>query len=122
MNSSDYMNSLEPSDFAETLSERQKSARHTLRQLSTDELHAVVRQLFPDGTHPWATVFSQFIEEHRSESPVRGETSDGFVFVYYPQSKCGMWYKYIGKSPAVGLLGTTELRMISEIMSGSARV
>jgi hypothetical protein len=116
------MGSLEPFDFADKLVERQKSAGHTMRQVSTDELHAMVRQLFPDGTHPWATEFSQFIEEHRSESPVRGETSDGFVFVYYPQSKCGMWCKYIGTSPAVGLLGATELRMISEIMSGSAGV
>jgi hypothetical protein len=82
-------------------------------------LQALVRQLFPDGTHPWATEFSQFIEERRSESPVRGETSDG-VFIYYPQSKCGMWYKYVGKLLDVGLLGPTELRMISEIMSESA--
>jgi hypothetical protein len=122
MNSLDYMNSLEPFDLADKLVERQKSARHTLRQVSNDELEALVRQLFPDGTHPRATEFSQFIEEHRSETPVRGETSDGFVFVYYPQSKCGMWYKYTGKSLAVGLLGPTELRMISEIMSGSAGV
>ena len=116
----DYINSLQPSDLDEKLVERRESARHTLRQTSSQELQELVRTLFPDGTHPWAAEFSKFIEEHRAESPVRGETSDGFVFVYYPQSNCGIWYKYVGKLPAVGLLGPSNLRMISEIMAESS--
>ncbi|MFY9987914.1 MAG: hypothetical protein WAK31_24365 [Chthoniobacterales bacterium] len=116
----DYTNSLQPSDFGEKLVERKESARHALRQTSSQELHELVRTLFPDGTHPWAAEFSKFIDEHRAESPVRGETSDGFVFVYYPQSNCGIWYKYFGELPAVGLLGPSNLRMISEIMAESS--
>ena len=120
MDTLDYMNSLQPSDFDEKLVERKESARHTLHQTSSQELQELVRALFPDGTHPWAAEFSKFIEEHRAESPVRGETSDGFVFVYYPQSKCGIWYKYFGELPAVGLLGPSNLSMISEIMAESS--
>jgi hypothetical protein len=116
----DYMNSLQPSDVDEKPVERRESARHTLRQTSSEELHELVRTLFPDGTHPWAAEFSKFIEEHRAESPVRGETSDGFVFVYYPQSNCGIWYKYVGKLLDVGLLWPSHLRMISDIMAGSS--
>jgi hypothetical protein len=107
MNSLDYMNCLQPSDFDEKLLERRESARHTLRKTSSQESHELVRTLFPDGTHPWAAEFSKFIEEHRAESLVRGE------------SNCGIWYKYFGESPAVGLLGPSNLRMISEIMAES---
>jgi len=91
------MNSLQPSDFADKLSQRRKYARHTLRQTPRQELHELVRALFPDGTHPWAAEFSKFIEKHRTEFRVRGETSDGFGLVYYPRSRCGIWYKYIRK-------------------------
>jgi hypothetical protein len=120
MDTLDYINSLQAFDFDKELVERRESVRHTLHQTSSQELHELVRTLFPDGTHPWAAEFSKFIEEHRAESPVRGETSDGFVFVYYPQSNCGIWYKYFDESLAVGLLWPSHLRLISEIMAESS--
>ena len=120
MNTRDYTNSLQPFDFDKELVERRESVRHSLRQTSSQELHELVRTLFPDGTHPWAEEFSKFIEEHRAESPIRGETSDGFVFVYYPQSNRGVWYKYFDESLAVGLLWPSHLRLISEIMGESS--
>jgi hypothetical protein len=119
MKSEDYTDSLQPVDFDEASLEREESARHKVRRASIKELNDLVHTLFPDGTHPWAAEFTKFIEDHRAESPVRGETSDGFVFVYYPQSNSGIWYKYIGKAPAVGILGPSNLRMISQIMSAS---
>jgi len=119
MNPEDYTDSLQPVDLAQTLAEREESARHNTRQASIQELQELVHTLFPDGTHPWAAEFTKFIEQHRAESTVRGETADGFGFVYYPQSNTGIWYKYFGESPAVGLLGPSHFRMISEIMSGS---
>jgi len=119
MKSEDYTDSLQPVDFAEASLEREESARHKVRRASIQELQDLVHTLFPEGTHPWAAEFTKFIEDHRAESPVRGETADGFVFVYYPQSKSGIWYKYFGKSPAVGLLGPSQLRMISEVISAS---
>jgi hypothetical protein len=110
-----------PSDFAEQLIQRAESARRTLRQTSSDELRALVRELFPDGTHPWAVEFSKFIDDHSAEPVVRGEASEGISFVYYPQSKSGVWYRYIDKAPAVGLLGQTDLKLLSEIMSASGQ-
>ena len=110
----------EPINFADILAKRRESARNSIREASVAEIHTLVTELYPDGNHPFVEIFSKFIEEHRAESPVRGETSDGFVFVYYPQSNCGIWYKYVGKLPAVGLLGPSDLRMISEIMAESS--
>jgi hypothetical protein len=109
----------EPPSFSETLVRRKESARHTLRSASPKELHALIGELFPDvpdGTHPFAEAFSKFIDEHRSESAIRGETSDGIAFVYYPRSNRGMWYKYAGSMvQGVGLLGENSLKALSEI-------
>ena len=60
------------------------------------------------------------MEERHAEPAVRGETSDGFAFVYYPQSNRGMWYEYKRKTLAgLGLLGQTSLKALSEISSGA---
>jgi hypothetical protein len=107
--------STEPLNFAATLSGRKESARRTLRQVSIEELRALSMELFADRAHPFAEPFSQFIEEHRSETAVRGETSDGISFLYYPRSNRGIWYMYIGERLSVGLLGTNSLKGLSEI-------
>jgi hypothetical protein len=107
----------EPSGFAEMLKQRTVSARKTLRQTSCEELRALVRELFPDGSHPWAEPMSQFIEEHQAETAVRGETSDGIAFVYYPRSNRGIWYERSGKELGVSMLGPTDLNALAEIVS-----
>jgi hypothetical protein len=109
----------EPAGFAEMLIQRKESARKTLRETSGEELGALVRELFPDSTHPWAGSFSKFIEEHHGERAVRGEISGGISFVYYAQSHAGIWFENTGKAFAVGLLGPTSLRLLSEIISGT---
>ena len=116
------MSPFEPSDFAEKLIQRTESARRTLRQTSSDELRALVRELFPDGTHPLAVEFSNFIEGHSAEPAVRGEAGEGISFVYYPQSKSGVWYRYIDQAPAMGLLGQSDLKLLSEIMPESGHL
>jgi hypothetical protein len=115
----DNMLPTEPIGFAEMLVQRKESAHKTLRETSDEELRTLVRELFPDSTHPWAGSFSKFIEEHHAERAVRGETSDGISFVYYPQSHAGIWFENTGKSFAVGLLGHTSLGLLSEIISGT---
>jgi hypothetical protein len=107
----------EAPDFAEMLKQRTESARKTLRQTSCEELRALVRELFPDGSHPWAEPMSQFIEEHQAETALRGETSDGIAFVYYPQSNRGIWYERTDKALGVGMLGRTDLKTLAEIVS-----
>lgn len=109
------------SSFAEKLIQRKEAARKTLRPTSNEELHALAHELFPDGTHPWAATFSQFVEQHKAEPALRGETFEGIGFIYYPRSNRGVWYEKIDKTYAVGLLGKTELKLLSEIVSESGR-
>jgi|SRR5215469_1925281 len=110
-----------PSDFAETVVQRKEAARKTLRPTSNEELHALSRELFPDGTHPWAATFSQFIEEHKAEPALRGETFERIAFVYYPRSNRGIWYRKIGDAYAVGLLDENELKILSEVATEAGR-
>jgi hypothetical protein len=111
----------EPTGFAERLAQRKESARRTLRDASIEELRALVEQLFPDGTHPFAEPFSKFIQEHASEKAVRAETADGISLVYYPRVNRGMWYKLEATGASVGLLGTTSLKALSEITAETGR-
>jgi hypothetical protein len=115
------MDPLESTDFAEKLTHRKEAARQTLRPTSNEELHALGQQLFPGGTHPWAETFSQFVEEHKAEPALRGETFEGIAFVYYPRSNRGIWYRKIGEAYAVGLLDENELKMLSEVATEAGR-
>src|SRR5260370_34529944 len=109
-------NIIDPAGFAERLALRKDSARQTLRGASKEELHALIGELFPpDTVHPFYERFSQFIEEHRSESAVRGETSDSIAFVYYARTNRSMWYMHTGKRPSIGLVGRNSLKALSEL-------
>jgi hypothetical protein len=111
----------EPISFADKLAQRKESARRTIRETSAAEVHTLVTELYPDGTHPLAEVFSKFIEEHRSERVFRGEASEGAGFVYYPKSNNGIWYQYTGKLASVGRLGPGALKALAEIMAETGR-
>lgn len=113
---------VERETFSETLHLREASARKTLRKTSVEELQGLVVEIFTDTEHPWFASFLRFIEEHRSEPAYRGETSDGYAFVFYPRSNSGFWYENEGKEFAVGLLGPTSLKALSEIMAGRGYV
>ena len=108
----------EPASLADLLTEREASARRTVRGISYEELHSLYQKLFADRADSWAEQFSQFIEEHRSEHAFRGETSDGYAFVYYPSSNLGIWYENTGKAFAVGLLSERVLKSLAEIVAG----
>ena len=106
----------EPPSFSETLAQRKEAARNTLRRASSPELHALITEFFPDGTGPFAEAFTNFIDEHRSETAVQGEASDGVGFVYYPRADRGMWYKYDrGTLLGVGVIGENSRKALSEL-------
>ena len=98
----------EPPSFSETLARRKESARNTLRTAFPKELHALIAELFPEGTtSPFAEAFINFIDGHRSETAVRGETSDGVGFVYYPRSDRGTLL-------GVGVMSENSRKALSE--------
>lgn len=108
----------EPLSFSETLARRKESARNTLRSASPKELHALIAELLPpdETASPFAEAFTNFIDEHRSETAVLGETSDGVGFVYYPRADRGMWYKYDrGTLLGVGVISENSRKALAEL-------
>jgi hypothetical protein len=103
------------SDLAEKFAERKESARRTLRDVSSKEVHDLVLHLFPDTNHPFAEPVERFVEEHKTERAVRGETSDGASFIYYPQANQGIWYTQKEGSLSVGLLASRSLQALAEL-------
>ena len=103
------------SDLAEKFAERKESARRTLRDVSSKEVHDLVLHLFPDTNHPFAEPVERFVEEHKTERAVRGETSDGASFIYYPQANQGIWYTQKEGSLSIGLLASRSLQGLAEL-------
>ncbi len=110
----------EPQNFSELLEQRKASAKETLRAASDEELVALVDYLFPDGTHPWAEAFREFIQTHRSERSLRGETFDGIGFVYFPTSNRGIWFHHMNTVQGVGLLSDRSLAVLADISRGKS--
>jgi len=110
----------EPQNFTDLLEQRKASAQETLRAATDEELVALVDFLFPDSTHPWAEPFREFIETHRSERALRGETFDGIGFVYFPTANRGIWYHFTNTVHGVGLLSDRSLQVLADISSGKS--
>jgi hypothetical protein len=60
---------LESPNFAEKLSRRKEAALQTLRPTSTEELHALSHELFPDGTTPGRQHFRNLSRSTRQNQP-----------------------------------------------------
>jgi hypothetical protein len=72
----------EPS-FEEIVSGRQESAAKSVRSATPEELRKLLDEIFSaDPSHPWHKSFRQFLEDHKDENAHRGETSDGYSFVF----------------------------------------
>lgn len=112
----------EPTSFTELLEQRRVSVQETLRTATDEELVALNAQLFPDGQHPWAEAFRNFVQEHKAERALRGETSDGYAFIYYPTANRGIWYRHLETVQGVGILSETSLKALAEIVRGHTKM
>ena len=109
----------EPIDFSATLKARRESASETVHEISADDLRALADKLFPDTSHPWFETIHKFVEEHKTERLLQGETSDGYGFVYCPNVNRGLWYQFQDKVRGVGRLSEHSLATLKEITAGN---
>ncbi|MEO6848184.1 MAG: hypothetical protein ABI443_11045 [Chthoniobacterales bacterium] len=107
----------EPVDFHEMLKARKDSAAETIHEISIDDVRALVDKLFPDVSHPWHEICNKFIDEHKAERILQGETSDGVGFIYCPNVNRGIWYEFVGKARGVGIISERSLAALKEITS-----
>jgi len=105
----------EPS-FTELQEARRQSVERSLRPVAAEELEAHVAELFTDDLHPWLEMFRAFIREHREEQAYRGETFDGYGFVFYPRAHRGIWYFVEDGVRGIGFLSERNLRALADLL------
>jgi hypothetical protein len=106
----------EPS-FDEILASRKQSATESLRPATPEEVRKVLQEIFAaDPQHPWLESFTRFVADHHVETAYRGETSDGFSFVFYPSSGRGMWYRFDTRLTGVGLISENWIKFLTGLV------
>jgi hypothetical protein len=106
----------EPS-FEEIVSARQESAAKSLRSATAEELRKLLDEIFSaDLSHPWHKSFTQFVEDHEDETAYRGETSDGYRFVFYPSTRRGMWCRFDTRLSGVGIISEKTINFLAQLV------
>lgn len=106
----------EPS-FEEIVSARQESAAKSVRSATPEELRKLLDEIFSaDPSHPWHKSFTQFVEDHKDETAYRGETSDGYSFVFYPRTSRGMWYRFDTRLSGVGTISEKTMNFLTQLV------
>jgi hypothetical protein len=106
----------EPS-FEEIVSARKDSAAASLRFATPEEVRRTLDEIFSaDPLHPWFESFTRFVEDHKDESAYRGETSDGYSFVFYPRSGRGMWYRFDTRLTGVGIISENAIKFLIQLV------
>jgi hypothetical protein len=106
----------EPS-FEEIVSARKESAAKSLRSATAEELRKLLDEIFSaDPSHPWHESFTRFVEDHKDETAYRGETSDGYSFVFYPRTGRGMWYRFDTRLSGVGIISEKTINFLTQLV------
>ena len=66
-------------------------------------------------THGYKS-FTQFVEDHGDETAYRGETSDGYSFVFYPSTSRGMWYRFDTRLSGVGIISEKTINFLTQLV------
>jgi len=102
-------------DFETIMAARRKAVTKSIRQISIEELDALLPRLLPDAAHPWRELFQQFLDENRGDVFYEGEIDEGVHVVYCRAKEKGIWYF---PGAGVGLLEGSALAAMKEIVDG----
>jgi hypothetical protein len=115
MNQSGQIMKPEDLDFETVMATRRKAVSKSIRQISIDELNALLPKLLPDASHPWNELFQQFLNENRGDVFYEAEVGEGAYVVYCRAKEKGIWYI---PERGVGLLDAGESAAMKEIVVG----
>jgi hypothetical protein len=102
-------------DFETIMAARRKAVTESIRQISIEELHALLPKLLPDAAHPWQELFQQFLDENRGDVFHQGEIDEESHVLYCRAKEKGIWYI---PGAGVGLLDGSALAAMKEIVDG----
>ncbi len=103
--------------YEEILNLRRNSAADSLRLAEAQELEQFVNEFFVnDQEHPWHLPLKEFIQKHEDEPIYRGETADGYGFVFSPSAVKGIWFCNRDRARGIGLLGPAALDALKRMV------
>ncbi len=98
----------------QTLQNRAKSVRETIRPTTLEELQALGSARFPSATDPWAENYRNFLAEHPKDRYYLAKTHEGAEIVYCRDAGRAVWF-LPGKG--MGLVQARGLKILAEAVA-----
>jgi hypothetical protein len=76
----------------QTVENRRKRIRETIRPATLEELRELGARQFPVVTDPWCEKYNAFLKEHADERFYRAESPEGAIVLYCRDSEKGIWF------------------------------
>jgi hypothetical protein len=99
----------------DTVGNRRKVVRETLRPMTWEELKALGEERFPVATDPWCERFESFLRSHTHSKFYRAETPEGAEVVYCRDTMQGLWFL---PGSGMGIIQQRGLDFLREIVDG----
>ena len=77
---------------AQTVENRRKMIRETIRRATLDELKELGAQQFPVATDPWCEKYNAFLKEHVNARFYRAKSPEGAIVLYCRDGEKGIWF------------------------------
>lgn len=104
--------------YEEILALRKNSAAESIHKIPPAEIEEFVHTFFAnDVNHPWYQLCTDFVKEHADDTPYRGETEDGYGFIFYPKAEKGIWFCTRDRARGIGMLAPKAIQVLSEMVA-----
>lgn len=97
----------------QTMENRRKVVRDTIRPATLDELKQLGEKRFPVATDPWCEKYNQFIQANKNSKFYLAKSPEGAEIVYCRDSGNAVWF-LPGKG--MGIVQPKGLQMLAEIV------
>ena len=98
----------------QTMENRRKVVRETIRPATWEELHKLGEQCFPIASDPWCEKYNQFLKEHKHSKFYLAKSPEGAEIAYCHETGNAIWF-LPGKG--MGVVQPKGLQMLAEIVN-----
>lgn len=97
----------------QTIENRRKVVRETIRPATYEELKELGEKRFPVATDPWCEKYHQFLNQHKNSRFFLAETPEGAEIAYCREANNAIWF-LPGKG--MGVIQPKGLQVLAEIV------
>jgi len=97
----------------QSLEDRRKVVRETIRPATYEELKQLGEKRFPIVTDPWCERFNAFLKEHKTSKFYLAKSPEGAEIAYCRETNNAIWF-LPGKG--MGIVQPKGLQMLAEVV------